>query len=142
LARATKIAKEMLYHELWTWLVYWIDDTWQSQDHEMHKFFVCNHVTFHPNDGQSNNLWTIFFLSEWSWQEKLNGNSSFESLTVSKLFFEPATFGILVITYCKQRILKKYQMKFVMLLWVCIHTGQAEKFSWPRWESNPRPLEY
>ena len=23
-------------------------------------FFVCNHVTFHPNDGQSNNLWTIF----------------------------------------------------------------------------------
>jgi hypothetical protein len=30
-------------------------------------------------------------------------------------------------------------MMFVMLLWVYIHTGQAEKFSaWPRWESNPR----
>jgi hypothetical protein len=28
-------------------------------------FFVCNHVTFHPNDGQSNNLWIIFHLSEW-----------------------------------------------------------------------------
>jgi hypothetical protein len=21
-----------------------------------------------------------------------------------------------------------------------IHTGQAEKLAWPRWESNPRPL--
>jgi hypothetical protein len=29
---------------------------------------------------------------------------------------------------------------FAVLLWVCIHTGQAEKFAWPRWESNPRPL--
>jgi hypothetical protein len=28
-------------------------------------FFVCNHVTFHPNDGQSNNLGTIFLLSDW-----------------------------------------------------------------------------
>jgi hypothetical protein len=53
----------MLYHELWTWLVYWIDDTWQSQDNDMH--LVCNHVTFNPIDGQSNNLWTIFLLSEW-----------------------------------------------------------------------------
>ena len=26
-------------------------------------------------------------------------------------------------------------MMFVMLLWVSIHTGQAEKFAWPRWES-------
>jgi hypothetical protein len=42
-------------------------------------FFVCNHVTFHPNDGQSNTLWTIFSLLEWLQQEKLNGNSSFES---------------------------------------------------------------
>jgi hypothetical protein len=25
-------------------------------------------------------------------------------------------------------------MMFVMLLWVCIHIGQAEKFVWPRWE--------
>jgi hypothetical protein len=33
-------------------------------------------------------------------------------------------------------------MMFVMLLWVCIHTGKAEKFAWPRWESNPRPLGY
>ena len=31
-------------------------------------------------------------------------------------------------------------MMFVMLLRVCIHTGQTEKFAWPRWESNPRPL--
>ena len=31
-------------------------------------------------------------------------------------------------------------MMFVMLLLVCIHTGQAEKLAWPRWESNPRPL--
>ena len=31
-------------------------------------------------------------------------------------------------------------MMFVMLLWVCIHTGQAEKLAWPRWESNQRPL--
>jgi hypothetical protein len=29
---------------------------------------------------------------------------------------------------------------FLMLLWVYIHTGQAEKFAWPRWESNPRLL--
>ena len=28
-------------------------------------FFVCNHVTFYPNHGQSNNLWTIVLLSEW-----------------------------------------------------------------------------
>ena len=31
---------------------------------------------------------------------------------------------------------------FLMLLWVYIYTGQAEKLAWPRWESNPRPLEY
>jgi hypothetical protein len=30
---------------------------------------------------------------------------------------------------------------FLMLLWVYIHTGQAEKLAWPRWESNLRPLE-
>jgi hypothetical protein len=28
-----------------------------------------------------------------------------------------------------------------MLLWGYIHTGQAEKLAWPRWESNLRPLE-
>jgi hypothetical protein len=33
-------------------------------------------------------------------------------------------------------------MMFVMLLWVCIHTGQAEKLAWPRWESNPRPFNF
>ena len=43
------------------------------------SFFVCNHVTVHPNDGQSNNLWVIFLLSESLQQEKLNGNSTFES---------------------------------------------------------------
>ena len=43
-------------------------------------FFVCYHMTFHPNDGQSNNLWMIFLPSEhWFLQEKLNGNLSFES---------------------------------------------------------------
>jgi hypothetical protein len=26
-------------------------------------------------------------------------------------------------------------MMFVMLLWVYIHTGQAEKFAWPRWQN-------
>ena len=31
-------------------------------------------------------------------------------------------------------------MMFVVLLRVYIHTGQAEKFASPRWESNPRPL--
>ena len=30
----------------------------------------------------------------------------------------------------------------VYILWVYIHTGQAEKFAWPRWESNPLPLGY
>jgi hypothetical protein len=29
-----------------------------------------------------------------------------------------------------------YILMFVMLLRVYIHTGQAEKFAWPRWESN------
>jgi hypothetical protein len=28
-------------------------------------------------------------------------------------------------------------MMFFMLLWVYIHTEQAEKLAWPRWESNP-----
>ena len=27
---------------------------------------------------------------------------------------------------------------FVLLLWVCIHTGQAEKFAWPWWTSIPK----
>jgi hypothetical protein len=31
---------------------------------------------------------------------------------------------------------------FVMSLWVCIHTGQAEKFAWPRWESNTNTHKY
>jgi hypothetical protein len=31
---------------------------------------------------------------------------------------------------------------FLMLLRVYIHTGQAEKLAWPRWESNPRSLVY
>ena len=31
---------------------------------------------------------------------------------------------------------------FWCYLWVCIHTGQFEKFVWTRWESNPRPLGY
>jgi hypothetical protein len=40
----------------------------------------------------------------------------------------------------------KYQhccnFMFAVLLWVCIHTGQAETFAWPRWELNPRLLGY
>ena len=35
-----------------------------------------------------------------------------------------------------------YYMMFFMLLRVHIHTAQAEKFAWSRWESNPRPLGY
>ena len=41
-------------------------------------FFVCNHVNFHPNNAQSNNLWTIFLPSEWLVQERLKGNLSFD----------------------------------------------------------------
>jgi hypothetical protein len=61
----------------------------------MHEFFVCNHVTFHQNDGQSNNLW----------QEKLNGNSSFESLTVSKLdqYIKIAVFVIIPVRQLKSQ---------------------------------------
>ena len=71
----------------------------------MHEVFVCNHVTFHPNDGQSNNLWTIFLLSEWLWQEKWNSNSSFESLTVSKLdqYIKIAVFVIMPVRQLKSQ---------------------------------------
>jgi hypothetical protein len=31
---------------------------------------------------------------------------------------------------------------FVMLLWVCIHTGQAEKFAWPRGGHRTRDLGF
>ena len=34
-----------------------------------------------------------------------------------------------------------YLMFVVFDVWVYIHTGQAEKYTWPRWESNLRPLE-
>jgi hypothetical protein len=27
-------------------------------------------------------------------------------------------------------------MMFVVLLWVCIHTGKAETFAWPRWDEH------
>ena len=30
---------------------------------------------------------------------------------------------------------------FVVLLWVYIHTGQVEKYAWPRWELNLWSLE-
>ena len=43
---------------------------------------------------------------------------------------------------CVSVLCTQVNMMFVMLLWVCIHTGQAETFAWPRWESNPRPLGY
>jgi hypothetical protein len=33
-------------------------------------------------------------------------------------------------------------MRFLMLLWVYVHTRQVEKLAWPRCESNPRPLGY
>jgi hypothetical protein len=42
-------------------------------------------------------------------------------------------YFVCVLVLCTQA-----NMMFVMLLWVCIHTGQAEKLAWPRWESNPR----
>jgi hypothetical protein len=34
-----------------------------------------------------------------------------------------------------RRLCTQVNMMFVMLLWLCIHTGQAEKFAWARWES-------
>jgi hypothetical protein len=33
-----------------------------------------------------------------------------------------------------------YSGEYMMLLWVCIHTGQAEKLAWPRWEYLQLPL--
>jgi hypothetical protein len=47
-----------------------------------------------------------------------------------------------VIILCVLVLCTQVNMMFVMLLWVCIHTGQAEKLPWQRWESNPRPLGY
>jgi hypothetical protein len=38
---------------------------------------------------------------------------------------------------CVLVLCTQVNMMFVMLLRVCIHTGQTEKFAWPRWESNP-----
>ena len=35
-----------------------------------------------------------------------------------------------------------FVMLFLMLLWVYIHNGQAEKLALPRWDSNLRPLGY
>jgi hypothetical protein len=52
-----------------------------------------------------------------------------------KTFYEDTFLCLLML--CTQ-----VNMMFVMLLWVCIHTGQAEKFAWPWWESNPRPLGF
>jgi hypothetical protein len=50
---------------------------------------------------------------------------------------ENMCYSLCVLVLCTQ-----VNMMFVMLLWVCIHIGQAETFAWPRWESNPRPLGY
>ena len=37
-------------------------------------------------------------------------------------------------------IATEFPILIVVLLWVCIHTGQAENYAWPLWESNLRPL--
>jgi hypothetical protein len=47
-----------------------------------------------------------------------------------------------IIFVCVGVMYTQVNIMFVLLLWVCIHTGQDEKFAWPRWESNPRPLGY
>ena len=47
-----------------------------------------------------------------------------------------------MILLCALMLCTQVNMMFVMLLWVYIHTGQAEMLAWPRWESNPRPLGY
>jgi hypothetical protein len=41
-----------------------------------------------------------------------------------------------MIILCVLVLYTQVNKMFVMLLWVCIHTGQAEKLAWPRWESN------
>jgi hypothetical protein len=38
------------------------------------------------------------------------------------------------------RLLEYCKLMLLMLFWMGIHTGQAESFSWPRWEPNLRPL--
>ena len=48
-----------------------------------------------------------------------------------------STFQIIL---CVLVLCTQVNMMFAMLLWVCIHTGQAEKLAWPRWESKARPL--
>ena len=44
--------------------------------------------------------------------------------------------------FCVLVLCTQVNMMFVVLLWVHINTGQAEKFAWPRWESNLWPLGY
>jgi hypothetical protein len=62
------------------------------------------------------------------------------SLSCMSLFF-----GFYVIKFnksyhkwflCVLVLCTQVNMMFVMLLWVCIHTGQAKKFAWPQLESN------
>jgi hypothetical protein len=56
------------------------------------------------------------------------------SLVPSTSMYSKIWYFLCVLVLCTQVNM------FVMLLWVCIHTGQAEKFAWLRWESNPPPL--
>ena len=53
--------------------------------------------------------------------------------------------GLLCSLFCvamSDEVVNSLVIMFAMLLWVCIHTRQAEKFAWPRWESKPRPSGY
>jgi hypothetical protein len=45
--------------------------------------------------------------------------------------------------FCVGVICTQVNMMFVMLPWVYISTlGKLDKYAWPQWESNLRPLEY
>ena len=56
------------------------------------------------------------------------GDISELSLVPSISMYSKIWYFLCVLVLCTQ-----VNMMFVMLLWVCIHTGQAEKFAWPRW---------
>jgi hypothetical protein len=55
---------------------------------------------------------------------------------ILELSLVPSISMCSMIILCVLVLYTQVNMMFVMLLWVCIHTGQAEKLAWPRWESN------
>jgi hypothetical protein len=60
-----------------------------------------------------------------------------ESNTFDTNVFYDHDIFVCVLMLCTQ-----VNIMFLILLWVYIHTGQAEKLAWPRWESNSGPLGY